>query len=127
MPTGKVRFYDAEKGFGFLTRDDGGDVYVRSTALPAGVSALKPGQKVEFGVVEGRRGEQALSLRVVEAPPSLSKAQRKPTEQMTVIVEDLIKTLDGVGNGYRRGRYPEPRTGAKLASVLRAVADELEL
>ena len=127
MPTGKVRFYDADKGFGFLTRDDGGDVYVRSTALPAGVSSLKAGQKVEFGVVEGRRGEQALSLRVVDAPPSLSKAQRKPTDQLTVIVEDLIKTLDGVGNGYRRGRYPEPRTAAKLASVLRGVADELEL
>jgi CspA family cold shock protein len=127
VPTGKVRFYDADKGFGFLTKDDGGDVYVRSNALPAGVTSLKAGQKVEFGIVEGRRGEQALSLRVLEAPPSLSKAQRKPTEQMTMIVEDLIKTLDGVGNGYRRGRYPDARTSQKLASVLRAVADELEL
>ncbi|HEY0238744.1 MAG TPA: cold shock domain-containing protein [Friedmanniella sp.] len=127
MPTGKVRFYDAEKGFGFLTKDDGGDVYVRSNALPEGVTTLKPGQKVEFGVVEGRRGEQALSLHLLEAPPSLSKAQRKPTDQMTVIVEDLIKTMDSIGNGYRRGRYPDARTGAKLASVLRAVADELEL
>jgi CspA family cold shock protein len=127
VPGGKVRFYDAEKGFGFLTKDDGGDVYVRSTALPPGVSALKAGQKVEFGVVEGRRGEQALSVRLIEAPPSLSKAQRKPAEQMTVIIEDLIKTLDGVGNSYRRGRYPDTRTGEKLASVLRAVADELEL
>jgi CspA family cold shock protein len=127
VPTGKVRFYDAEKGFGFLTKDDGGDVYVRANALPAGVTALKPGQKVEFGVVEGRRGEQALSLHVLEAPPSLSKAQRKPTEQMTVIIEDLIKTMDSVGNGYRRGRYPDARTASKLASVLRAVADELEL
>ena len=127
MPTGKVRFYDADKGFGFLTKDDGGDVYVRSNALPEGVTTLKPGQKVEFGVVEGRRGEQALSLHLLEAPPSLSKAQRKPTEQMTVIIEDLIKTMDSVGNGYRRGRYPDTRTAAKLASVLRAVADELEL
>lgn len=127
MPVGKVRFYDAEKGFGFLTKDEGGDVYVRSTALPPGVTALKAGQKVEFGVVEGRKGEQALSLRVVEAPPSLSKAQRKAPEQMAVIVEDLIKMLDGIGNGYRRGRHPESRTGTKVASVLRAVADELEL
>ena len=127
VPTGKVRFYDADKGFGFLTKDDGGDVYVRSTALPAGVSTLKTGQKVEFGVVEGRRGEQALSLRVLEAPPSLSKAQRKPADQMGVIVEDLIKMLDGIGNGYRRGRYPDSKTGSKVATVLRAVADELEL
>jgi cold shock protein len=122
-----VRFYDAEKGFGFLTKDEGGDVYVRSNALPPGVTTLKAGQKVEFGVVEGRKGEQALSLRLLETPPSLAKAHRKPPEQMTVIVEDLIKMLDGVGNSYRRGRHPDGRTSTKVASVLRAVADELEL
>ena len=81
MPVGKVRFYDAEKGFGFLTKDEGGDVYVRATALPPGVTSLKAGQKVEFGVVEGRKGEQALSVHVLEAPPSLSKAHRKPPEE----------------------------------------------
>ena len=122
-----MRFYDAEKGFGFLTKDEGGDVYVRSNALPPGVTTLKAGQKVEFGVVEGRKGEQALSLRLLETPPSLSKAHRKPPEQMTVIVEDLIKMLDGVGNAYRRGRHPDGRTSSKVATVLRAVADELEL
>lgn len=127
MPVGKVRFYDAEKGFGFLTKDDGGDVYVRGTALPPGVTSLKAGQKVEFGVVEGRKGEQALSVRVLEAPPSLSKAQRKPPEQMTVIIEDLIKMLDSVGNSYRRGRHPEAKSATNVATVLRAVADELEL
>ena len=127
MPTGKVRFYDAEKGFGFLTKDEGGDVYVRANALPPGVTSLKAGQKVEFGVVEGRKGEQALSVNVLEAPPSLSKAQRKSSEQMTIIVEDLIKMLDSVGNNYRRGRHPDARTSGKVASVLRAVADELEL
>ena len=127
VPLGKVRFYDAEKGFGFLTKDDGGDVYVRANALPPGVTTLKAGQKVEFGVVEGRKGEQALSVHVLEPPPSLAKAARKPAEQMTVIVEDLIKMLDGVGNNYRRGRHPDSRTASKVASVLRAVADELEL
>jgi cold shock protein len=127
VPVGKVRFYDAEKGFGFLTKDEGGDVYVRANALPAGVTTLKPGQKVEFGVVEGRRGEQALSLHLLEAPPSLAKASRKPAEQMAVIAEDLIKMLDSAGNNYRRGRYPDSRTSSKVASVLRAVADELEL
>lgn len=127
MAVGKVRFFDAEKGFGFLTKDEGGDVYVRSSALPAGVTTLKPGQKVEFGVIEGRKGEQALSLQLLDAPPSLSKANRKSPEQMAVIVEDLVKMLDGVGAGYRRGRYPDGRTSGKVASVLRAVADELEL
>ena len=128
MPVGKVRYYDAEKGFGFLSKDEGGeDVYVRASALPEGVTTLKRGQKVEFGVVDGKRGEQALSLRLLEAPPSLSKASRKSADEMAIIVEDLIKMLDNVGNGYRRGRYPDGKVAGKTAAVLRAVADELEL
>ncbi|MCA0251338.1 MAG: cold shock domain-containing protein [Actinobacteria bacterium] len=128
MPVGKVRYYDAEKGFGFLSKDSGGeDVYVRASALPEGVTTLRRGQKVEFGVVEGKRGEQALSLRLIDPPTSLSKAARKSPEQMAVIVEDLIKMLDGIGAGYRRGRHPDAKVAGKVASVLRGVADELEL
>jgi CspA family cold shock protein len=128
MPIGRVRYYDTEKGFGFLSKDEGGeDVYVRASALPEGVTSLRRGQKVEFGVVDGKKGEQALSVRLLEAPPSLSKAQRKSPEQMAIIVEDLIKMLDGIGNGYRRGRHPDPKMAGKTAAVLRAVADELEL
>ena len=55
VPTGKVKWYDADKGFGFLSQEDGEDVYVRSSALPAGVEGLKAGQRVEFGVASGRR------------------------------------------------------------------------
>jgi len=128
MPTGRVRFYDAEKGFGFLSKDDSdAEVFVRASALPAGVTALKRGQRVEFGVIDGKRGEQALSLTLLDPPPSLSKASRKSAEQMAIIVEDLIKMLDGIGNGYRRGRYPDSSHATKTAQVLRAVADELEL
>lgn len=127
MPIGKVRFYDAEKGFGFLSKEDGGDVYVRANVLPEGVTSLKPGQKVEFGIIEGRRGEQALSVRLVETPPSLSKQLRKKPDQMAVITEDLIKLLDGIGNGYRHGRHPEPGKAKQIALMLRKVADELEL
>lgn len=128
MPVGKVRYYDEEKGFGFLSKDEGGDdVYVRAAALPAGVTTLKRGQKVEFGVVDGKKGEQALSLRLLEAPPSLSKAARKSPDQMTIIIEDLIKMLDNLGNGYRRNRHPDSKLAGSTASVLRAVADELEL
>ena len=128
MPVGKVRYYDAEKGFGFLSKDEGGDdVYVRAAALPDGVTTLKRGQKVEFGVVDGKKGEQALSVRLLDPPPSLSKAARKSPEVMAIIVEDLIKMLDNVGNGYRRGRHPDSKVAGKTAAVLRAVADELEL
>jgi CspA family cold shock protein len=128
MAVGKVRYYDAEKGFGFLSAEDGGDdVHVRASALPEGVTSLKRGQRVEFGVVDGKRGPQAISIRLLEAPVSLSKAARRSPEQMAVIVEDLIKMLDGIGGSYRRGRHPDAKVAGKVASVLRAVADELEL
>ncbi|RXW32975.1 cold-shock protein [Propioniciclava flava] len=128
MPSGRVRFFDADKGFGFIAKDDGGDeVYVHSSALPENVATLKKGQRVEFGLIEGRRGEQAISLRLLEAPVSLSKATRKSPEQMAVIVEDLIKMLDALGGSYRRHRHPDAKQASNTAHVLRAVADELEL
>ncbi|GAA0368249.1 cold-shock protein [Actinoallomurus spadix] len=126
MPTGKVKWYDADKGFGFLTRDDGGEVFVHSSALPGGVTSLKPGQRVEFGVVEGRKGQQALSVRALDNPPSVVKAKRKKPDEMVPIVEDLIKLLDGVSNTYRRGKHPEGRVAKKIGEVLRAVADDLD-
>jgi CspA family cold shock protein len=130
VPTGKVKWYDIDKGFGFLSRDDGGDVFVHSSALPAGVETLRPGSRVEFGVAAGKRGEQALSVRLIEAPPSLSQtlaqAQRKKPDELVVLIEDVIKLLDGISNALRRDRYPDRGTGRKVAAVLRAVADDLE-
>ena len=126
MPTGKVKWYDTDKGFGFLTRDDGGDVYVRRDALPAGVPSLKPGSRVEFGIVDGKRGEQALTVTVLDPIPSVTPSSRKPVDDMAVIVEDLIKLLDGVGNQLRRGRYPDRSVAKKTAAVLHAVAGDLE-
>lgn len=126
MPTGKVKWFDTEKGFGFLASDEGGDVFVHASALPAGVTELKNGQRVEFGVVDGRRGEQALSVRVLDPVPSVAASLRKPPEEMAVIVEDLIKLMDGLSNSYRRGRHPDRKSAGKVATLLRAVADDLE-
>lgn len=126
MPTGKVKWFDTEKGFGFLATDEGDEVFVHASALPAGVEALKAGSRVEFGVADGKRGLQALSVRVLEAPPSLSKAQRKPADDMAIIVEDLVKLLDGIGGDLRRGRYPSSSHGKKVAAVLRKVADDFD-
>jgi len=126
VPTGKVKWYDADKGFGFLTTEDGGDVFVRSDAMPAGTATLRAGTRVEFGVVQGRRGDQALQVRVLDAPASVAKARRKPAEDMTVIVEDLIGLLDRLGNDYRHGRHPEGRTAKQTAALPRALADELD-
>jgi cold shock protein len=126
VPTGKVKWYDAEKGFGFLTRDDGGEVFVHSNALTPPGTVLRPGQRVEFGVAEGRRGTQALQVRTIEPPPTVTKTSRKNPEQMVVLVEDLIKLLDGVSNTYRRGKHPDSRDAKKIAAVLRAVAADIE-
>lgn len=127
MPTGKVKWYDVEKGFGFISKDDGGDVFVRSSALPDGVASLKPGTRVEFGVAQGRKGDQALQVRVLDAPPSVSRAMRKKPADMVNIVEDLYRLLEGIEKGYRAGRHPDPKTAKPTAMLLRALADELEL
>jgi CspA family cold shock protein len=131
VPTGKVKWYDAEKGFGFLSKDEGGDVYVRADALPSGTTALKPGTRVEFGLVQGRKGDQALQVRLLEPVASVakaaSKAQRKKPADMVNIIEDLYGLLEGVERSYRAGRHPDAKIGKPTAKVLRALADELEL
>lgn len=126
MPTGRVKFFDAEKGFGFIASDDGGEVFLHASALPAGVTSPRNGTKVEFSIVDGRRGPSAMAVTIAEPVPSVVAAHRKPTDDMTVIVEDLIKMLEGVSTSLRKGRYPEPAKGSKVAAVLRAVAEQLD-
>jgi CspA family cold shock protein len=109
MPTGKVKFFDEEKGFGFIASDEGDEVFLHISALPAGTSSIKPGTRIEFGIVDGKKGAQALSA-----------------DEMSIIVEDLIRLLDTVGGGLKRGKYPESNHGRKIAQLLRKLADELD-
>jgi CspA family cold shock protein len=130
VPTGKVKWYDAAKGFGFLSDDDGGDVFLPASALPQGTTSLKGGTRVEFGVVEGRRGAQALSVRVLDRAPSVAATRRerdrRPAEDMVVLIEDLMQLLDGVSESLRKGRYPDKRLATSVARSLRGLADQLE-
>ncbi|GAB88716.1 cold-shock protein [Gordonia rhizosphera] len=140
MPTGRVKWYDAEKGFGFLAQESGEDVYVRSSALPPGVEGLKPGQRVEFGMAAGRRGPQALTVTLLEPAPSVAKntreaareAARKEVKRHTPdelhgMVADLITLLEGsVQPELRKGRYPDRKTSQRISEVVRAVTRELE-
>ncbi len=130
MPTGKVRFYDADKGFGFISEDSGADVFLHANALPEGITTLKKGVRVEFGIVEGRKGAQALSVKVLDPVQSVAANKtaqtRRTPEELTVIIEDVVQLLDGVGNGYRSGRRPDRKLASNVARALRGLADELE-
>jgi CspA family cold shock protein len=123
-----VKWYDATKGFGFVTSDEGGDVFLPKGALPAGVAELKTGQRIEFGVVDSRKGAQAMGVKLIDAPPSLSELRRRPAEELHGMIEDMIKLLEGqVQPGLSRGRYPDKKTGQKIAQLVHAVAREFEV
>jgi CspA family cold shock protein len=127
VPTGKVKWFDTEKGFGFLSRDGGSDVFVHKGVLPDGVTELKPGTRVEFGIAEGRKGEQALSVRLLDPLPSVVAATRRPAEELHGMVEDMIKVLEAkVQPELRRGRYPDRKSAKMVAELVHAVARELE-
>jgi CspA family cold shock protein len=135
VPTGKVKWYDAEKGFGFLSQEEGEDVYVRASALPEGVEGLKAGQRVEFGVASGRRGPQALSVTLIDPPPSITRTRREAAtaerkhspDELHGMVEDMITLLEGVVQPeLRKGRYPDKKVARRVSEVVRAVASELD-
>ncbi|MEN9748493.1 MAG: hypothetical protein RLZZ603_1185 [Actinomycetota bacterium] len=126
MPTGKVRFFDDEKGYGFIESDEGQQVFLHASNLPEGATTIKKGARVEFSIADGRRGPQVLSLRLLEPQTSLVKLKRKSADDLAVIVEDTITLLDQVNGGLKHGRHPEGGAAKKIAAVLRKLADELE-
>ena len=71
MFKGKVKWFDEKKGYGFISKEEGGDVFVHYSAIDMpGFKTLKEGQRVEFEVVKGPKGEQASKVRVLDKPSS---------------------------------------------------------
>lgn len=63
MSTGKVKWFNADKGYGFITGEDGKDIFVHYSAIQCdGFRTLEEGQSVDYEVVEGERGEQAANV-----------------------------------------------------------------
>ena len=66
MTTGTVKWFSNEKGYGFISREDGDDVFVHFSAIAGeGYRSLQEGQQVEFDIVEGDKGQQAANVRPV--------------------------------------------------------------
>lgn len=125
MPTGRVKWFSLEKGFGFIANDEGEDVYLAATSLPEGVATIKPGTKLEFSIADSRKGPQALSVHIIDAPPSLVENARVNSDDLAAMIEDTIKMLDRVGNGLRHGRHPNAQEADRLGRVLRGIATAL--
>jgi cold shock protein len=66
MATGTVKFFNAQKGYGFISRPDGADVFVHFSNIEgSGYRSLEEGQKVEFEIGQGRKGDEALKVKAV--------------------------------------------------------------
>ncbi|MEX3515781.1 MULTISPECIES: cold-shock protein [unclassified Corynebacterium] len=125
MPIGKVRWFDAEKGFGFASNPGDEDVYIGRNVLPKGVTELHPGQRIEFDFAAGRRGPQALRVKVLDSPRRRSPG-RKP-EELGSMISDVMTVLETqVQPALSAGRYPERKTGRQVAEILRAIAKDLD-
>lgn len=95
MATGTVKWYDTEKGFGFISRDDGaGDIFVHRTAL--GYEIIGEGDRVSFEIVPGPRGENASQVEIVERSATPPKPRRQ---------------RDSYGDSYGGGGYSDSYGG----------------
>lgn len=135
VPIGRVKWYDKDRGFGFVSNPEGEDVYVGKNVLPEGVEELATGQRLEYDFADGRPGPQALRIKVLADAPRArrnrsggGRAQRRHSpSDLNGMISDMISMLETtVQHDLRAGRYPDRKHGHQVAEVLRAVARELD-
>lgn len=126
MPIGKVKWFDADKGFGFVSNPGDQDVFVGKNVLPEGVEELVQGQRIEFDFAAGRRGPQALRVKILDTPRRRTP-QREPAELGSMIADVMTLLETQVQPILTSGRYPERKTGRQVAEILRAIAKDLDV
>jgi CspA family cold shock protein len=89
VPQGKVKWFSAEKAFGFIEQDPDNDIFVHVTGLAHGVTTLEKDQLVEYETEQGRKGPQATNVRPVTAVPATEEAapEAEETEEVEADVE----------------------------------------
>lgn len=126
MPIGKVKWFDSEKGFGFVSNPGEEDVFVNRAVLPKGVEELVQGQRIEFDFASGRRGPQALRVKILDSPRRKHASARKP-EELGSMISDVITVLETqVQPQLAAGHYPDRKMGRQVAEILRAIAKDLD-
>ena len=126
MPVGKVKWFDADKGFGFASNPGDDDVFISKSVLPDGVDELVPGQRIEFDFAAGRKGPQALRVAILETPKRRPVHRRKPEELGSMLADVMTLIESDVQPALTAGRYPERKEARQVAGILRAVAKELD-
>ena len=91
MPQGTVKWFSTQKGYGFITQDEGGDIFVHVTGLAPGTTGLEENQRVEFELSEGRKGPQATDVKpasaAAPAPAPAAAAEPEPETEAEAEVE----------------------------------------
>ena len=91
MPQGTVKWFSTQKGYGFITQDGGGDVFVHVTGLAPGTTGLDENQRVEFELGEGRKGPQATNVKAPateEAPRDESPAEEATHDELPAVEDE---------------------------------------
>lgn len=127
MPSGRVKWFEAERGFGFVTSNDGEDAYLSAKVLPKGVTEVHRGQQIDYDYFDGNKGPQVLRVTSLGPSPEATRKRAYSADQLGSMIADVVTLLENnVQPGLMHNRYPDRKTGRQVAEILRAIAKELD-